>query len=120
VIRPAAGTRLVHGNASFEPPYLLFKAKAGRYWLLRSVQRICKEAGVPIVPAHGLRGTHATLAVDAGATSHLVAAALGHESFSTTARHYARAEAIEGAQQNRVLEKFTVVHGRRSSPSRAA
>jgi hypothetical protein len=43
-----------------------------------------------------------------------------HESFSTTARHYARAEAIEGAQQNRVLEKFTVVHGRRSSPSRAA
>jgi integrase len=103
-----------------KPTDRLFKAKAGRYWLLRSVQRICKEAGVPIVPAHGLRGTHATLAVDAGATSHLVAAALGHESFSTTARHYARAEAIEGAQQNRVLEKFTVVHGRRSSPSRAA
>ena len=48
------------------------------------------------------------------------AAALGHESFSTTARHYARAEAIEGAQQNRVLEKFTVVHRPRSSPSRAA
>jgi hypothetical protein len=48
------------------------------------------------------------------------AAVLGHESFSTTARHYAKAESIEGAQQNRVLEKFTVVHGRRSPPSRAA
>jgi integrase len=36
-----------------KPTDRLFKAKAGRYWLLRSVQRICKEAGVPIVPAHG-------------------------------------------------------------------
>jgi len=51
------------------------------------------------------------LAVSAGATSHVVAAALGHESFVTTARHYAKTEAIEGALQDRVLEKFTVVHG---------
>jgi hypothetical protein len=29
--------------------------------------------------------------------SHLVAAALGHESFATTARHYAKVEAIESA-----------------------
>src|SRR5450432_1078327 len=40
----------------------LFGPGATRYWVLRSVQRICKAAGVPIVPAHGLRGTHATLA----------------------------------------------------------
>jgi hypothetical protein len=40
----------------------------------------------------------------------VVAAALGHESFATTARHDAKTEAIEGAQQDRVLEKFTVVH----------
>jgi integrase len=98
----------------------LFGPDASRYWVLRSVQRICKAAGVPTVPAHGLRGTHATLAVSAGATSHVVAAALGHESFSTTARHYAKADAIEGAQQERVLEKFTVVHGHRTVPPRAA
>ncbi|MEP6653614.1 MAG: tyrosine-type recombinase/integrase [Myxococcales bacterium] len=98
----------------------LFGPDASRYWVLRAVQRICKAAGVPTVSAHGLRGTHATLAVSAGATSHVVAAALGHESFSTTARHYARPEAIEGAQQERVLEKFTVVHGHRSVPPRAA
>jgi integrase len=98
----------------------LFGPTASRYWVLRSVQRLCKAAGVPTVPAHGLRGTHATLAVDAGATSHLVAAALGHESFTTTARHYAKAEAIEAVQQGRVLKRFTVVHGRPSVPPRAA
>lgn len=92
------------------PTERLFGPKASRYWVLRSVQRICKAAGVPPIPAHGLRGTHASLAVSAGATSHVVAAALGHESFHTTARHYAKAEAIDGALQERVLEKFTVVH----------
>ena len=61
-------------------------------------------------------GTHATLAVSAGATSHLVAAALGCESFTTTARHYAKTEAVEGALQERVLEKFTVVHGHPNVP----
>ena len=66
------------------------EAVASRYWVLRYVQRLCRAAGVPTVPAHGLRGTQATLAVDAGSTSHLVVAALGHESFTTTARHYAK------------------------------
>ncbi len=96
------------------------QSRGHRYWVLRSVQRICRAAGVPTVPAHGLRGTHATLAVSAGATSHVAAAALGHESFSTTARHYAKAEAIDGALQDRVLEKFTVVHGPPTVPPRAA
>ena len=109
--------RLARGRG---PTDRLFRSGTTRHWVLRSVQRICKAAGVPTVPAHGLRGTHATLAVDAGATSHLVAAALGHESFATTARHYARTEAIEGAQQERVLKKFTVVHKPKIVPPRAA
>ena len=98
----------------------LFRSGTTRHWVLRSVHRICRAAGVPVVPAHGLRGTHATLAVDAGATSHLVAAQLGHESFATTARHYARAEAVEGAQQDRVLKRFTVVHEPKIVPPRAS
>jgi integrase len=109
--------RLARGK---RPTDRLFASSASRHWVLRSAQRICRAAGVPVVPAHGLRGTHATLAVDAGATGHLVAAALGHESFATTARHYARTEAIEGAQQDRVLKKFTVVHEQGSAPPRAA
>lgn len=109
--------RLARGRG---PSDRLFGPDATRHWVLRSVHRICKAAGVPTVPAHGLRGTHASLAVDAGATSHLVAAALGHESFVTTARHYARTESIEGAQQERVLKKFTVVHEPEFQPPRAA
>lgn len=102
------------------PADRLFGRGVHRHWVLRAVHRICNAAGVPRVPSHGLRGTHATLAVSAGATSHLVAAALGHESFATTARHYARTEAIESAVQERVLEKFTVVHKKADGSSQIA
>jgi integrase len=99
-----------------QPSDRLFGDSANRHWVLRQVHRICKEAGVPIVPAHGLRGTHATLAVSAGATGDVVAKALGHESFEgVTARHYARADAIEGARQDQALrelsKKFPAVPG---------
>jgi integrase len=109
--------RLARGK---RPEDRLFKRGAHRHWVLKSVHRICKSAGVPRVPAHGLRGTHATLAVSAGATSHIVALALGHESFTTTARHYARPDAIENAVQERVLEKFTMVHGQTDGTSQTA
>jgi integrase len=61
-----------------------------RDWPRKWVQRICDAAGVPKVTAHGMRGLHGTLAVDSGITSHAVAAALGHESFKTTAESYAQ------------------------------
>ena len=63
---------------------------------------------MPVVPPHWLRGTHASLAMTAGATGDLVAAALGHESFTTTERHYARAEAIAGATQVGALRELGV------------
>jgi hypothetical protein len=51
-----------------------------------------------------MRGLHVTLAVEAGSTGPVVAAAIGHESFAqTTARSYARREAIGKARQDRVL-----------------
>jgi integrase len=84
----------------------LFGPKASRYTVLRFVRRICKAAGVPAVPPHGLRGTHASLAMTAGATGDLVAAALGHESFTTTERYYARPEAIAAAQQSGALREL--------------
>jgi integrase len=56
-----------------------------------------------MVTAHAMRGLHGTLAVDSGITSHAVAAALGHESFRTTAESYAQRDAVAGAQQKRVL-----------------
>ena len=63
------------------------------------MQRICNAAEVSKVTAHGIRGLHGTRAVDSGMTSHAVASALGHESFRTTADHYAKREAVAGAQQ---------------------
>ena len=84
-----------------------------RDWPRKWVQRICKAAGVPKVTAHGMRGLHGTLAVDSGITSHAVAAALGHESFKTTAESYAQREAVAGAQQRRALEVMT--GGKRAS-----
>lgn len=74
-----------------------------RDWPRKWVQRICKAAEVPKVTAHAMRGLHSTLAVDSGITSHAVAAALGHESFKTTAESYAHQDAVASAQQKRVL-----------------
>jgi integrase len=107
---------LLRRIAANKPPTdRLFGPKASRYTVLRYVQRICKAAGVPVVSPHGLRGTHASLAMTAGATGDLVAAALGHESFTTTERHYARPEAVAAAQQLgalRELEKSSRVFPR--------
>jgi hypothetical protein len=50
------------------------------------------------------RGLNATLALEAGATSQHVAAALGHARFSTTARHYADGSTLANAQLRRVAD----------------
>jgi integrase len=56
-----------------------------------------------VVTAHGMRGLHSTLAVEQGITSHAVAAALGHESFTTTTTSYAQPGAVSNAANRRVL-----------------
>lgn len=75
-----------------------------RHWVLRAVARLCRAAGVPVVPAHGLRGTHSTLAIDAGLSGPAVAAALGHSSFTVTANHYAAPGSVESARTGRVID----------------
>lgn len=74
-----------------------------RDWPREWVQRICDKAGVPKVTAHGMRGLHSTLALEAGITGAVVAASLGHEHVSTTVQSYAKPEAVAGAQQRRAL-----------------
>lgn len=72
-----------------------------RDWPRKQVLRICKLAKVPEVCAHSMRGLHSTLALSAGASSHVVAASLGHENPAVTLRHYAQrgtAEAQRSAQ----------------------
>jgi integrase len=89
-------------SAGKSPADRLFGPKADRYWLRLAVRRICRTAKTPIVGPHGLRGTHATLAVEAGVTGDVVAAALGHESFAVTAGHYASAESVTSARTRKV------------------
>lgn len=82
-----------------------------RYWILRHCRRLCALAGVPVVSVHGLRGTHATLALGAVSTSHSVAAALaaagaslGHAPDSPiTASTYAAPGSVERATQRAAL-----------------
>jgi integrase len=59
---------------------------------------------VPEVCAHSLRGLHATLATEAGATGEAVAVQLGHASPEITRTHHTRPEATAGARQRVVLQ----------------
>ena len=67
------------------------------------VRRLCRRAAVPIICTHSLRGLWATLAVQSGAASHVVAANLGHHSFQMTERHYAQGSVVKNAATARVV-----------------
>jgi integrase len=87
-------------------PYLFGAAKGGRAPTQRLgyiVQRLCVRYGVPKVCPHSLRGLYATLAMEQGAIADMVAASLGHASFTITARHYAKPQAVRHAKTERVL-----------------
>jgi integrase len=69
------------------------------------VRLICNDVQVPKVTAHGMRGLHSTLTLDAEETAPVVAATLVHESAKTTTPgHYAAFEAGSAARQDRALE----------------
>jgi integrase len=80
------------------------EGKGRRDALLRRVKALCQTANVPVVVSHSMRGLHAKLATERGTTSHVVAAALGHRSFATTAKHYIGAEAVRQAATRKTLE----------------
>jgi len=67
-------------------------------WMYKRLHKHCKQAGLPLVCPHSLRGLHSSLALTGGQTTHAVAAQLGHASFSTTARHYADPSAMDNAR----------------------
>jgi integrase len=74
----------------------LFKVR-DRHWVLRSVRRLCREAGVPSVWAHVFEERTRALPVEAGLSGDVVAKSLGHESFGVTTDHYAGAGAVGDA-----------------------
>lgn len=76
-------------------------------WLRQRTMAICREAGVKQVCAHSLRGLASTLGVRSGALPHQVAAELGHESFSTTERHYLAPGTLAQMNQQRLVDMVT-------------
>lgn len=80
--------------------------KSDRHYVYRQVRKWCKRAGVPIVPPHGLRGTHSTLAQESGATSLVVAAALGH-GVAINQRAYTAVGTAEQATAHRAQRLLT-------------
>jgi integrase len=97
VLQPLLGD-LAKGKS---PDDRLF-GEVDRHWVLRSVKRCCKAAGVREVTSHGLRGTHAKVAREVGVSGVLLAAAMGHESETTTTEHYAGRTAVAQAAIERV------------------
>lgn len=81
-----------------------------RAWLYFAVRRVCDAAKVPRVCPHGLRGTFSTLGMQEGLAVQAVQVALGHESASTTLRHYVANGVAEAAQAQRA---FAVISGGR-------
>ena len=88
------------------------KKPRDREWVLRQVHALCNQADVPVVCAHSLRGLHATLATEAGATPHLVATALGHSSIAVAERHYTDRGAAHRAKTRKVVDRLANPAGR--------
>lgn len=74
-----------------------------RSWLLDRVRKLCGDAGVPVVSAHGLRGTSASMARGADLGPEAVAAYLGHGSATVTDRHYLADGVADDARQRAFL-----------------
>jgi integrase len=93
---------LLAGLASGKEPNDRLFGNVTRHWVLHSVKRCCAAAGVRVVTPHGLRGTHAKVAREVGVSGVLLAAAMGHESETTTTEHYAGRSAVAQAAVDRV------------------
>lgn len=104
---PIVTELLTQRVAALAPDALIFTAEGHNgpvttTNLHRALAKFCKEAGVPQVCPHSLRGLHSSLAVQAGATCSLVAQALGHGSDEVTKRHYIAPSALDSARSARV------------------
>jgi integrase len=84
-----------------------------RYWVYYHTLRLCRLAGVPEVCPHGLRGTHATLATQTGATAEMVTRAMGWTSISVGERHYFERGTVDRARTGRAAQRL-LGHGKAS------
>ena len=79
----------------------------------RHLRDYCNDAKVPRVYLHSLRGLHATLATEAGVSSHAVANALGHSPPSVPHAHYVQPGMKQHVSTRRVAAKLDETTNRR-------
>ena len=96
---------LLNLSRNKQPHDRLF-GKHDRDWPRHWVKKLCRLARVPEVCAHSMRGLHATLAIEAGASPDVVARSLGHESASMTLSAYAAPGSAKAATASRIQELF--------------
>lgn len=75
---------------------------ADRHWVLYHARKHMAAAGVPVVTAHGLRGTSATIGSAATGGAQVMADALGHENTTITKDAYIDRAALADAETERV------------------
>lgn len=80
------------------------------HWLRKAMHRFCKEAGVPYIPPHGLKGTSGSILAETGELSDKIADHLSHTRSSMTERHYIAPGVVDGAQAERA---FAIISGGR-------
>jgi integrase len=99
----------IEGRDPFEP---LFVVNGGGFhsktWLRRAMMRFCRDAGVPYICPHALKGQAASVLAETGELADKIADHLSHEQKSTTERHYLAAGVAEEAQ---VARAFAVISG---------
>jgi integrase len=98
VLRP----RLLELAKNRDPNEKLF-GNVDRHWIGYHVRRLCLAAKVPVVPPHGLRGTHSSISAQAVPVDH-VARALGHAGAEVTRQHYLAPGAEASGKQRVVLK----------------
>ena len=70
----------------------------------KHVRRVCKLAGVTVLPPQALRRTQASLATEAGETALAVARHLGHAGTQVAAQSYIERDAAAASQGERALK----------------
>lgn len=90
-------------TAGMPPSELLFGYHTVS-WLIKAQRKLCKEAGVPYVCPHGLKGTAGSLLAETGELADKIADHLSHETSAITERHYITPGIIDGVQASRAIE----------------
>ena len=89
---PALRDLLRHFSQGKQPGDYLFERTCAlgstNTMLHKYLRHVCDRLKIPRVCPHALRGLHATLAVQQGVSSRVVAGVLGHGSDEITRRHY--------------------------------